>query len=164
MEILNDPEVNSSSSSLCTWNSPLVKLKTNWYFTKWSNLNEVLVIQYFSCFFKNFRIFQVHFDISIRLNMLSKVKKIQFKLYTIWNDFFFFLETVIFTTLFRHLLTFWNSTLKMTMLLQRCITLFWSTLKYTALIRRCLTLSYVATFVSTKTQRWNNVEMFAWLT
>ena len=99
--------------------------------------------------------------------------------YSIWNDIFlFFLETVIFTTLFQRLPTFWNSTLKMTALIQRCLTLFILTLKYTALIRRRSTLTItnveihnvVSTLiwccptrdvVSTKRQRWNNVEMFA---
>ena len=83
-----------------------------------------------------------------------------------------------FTTLFRRLPTLFISTLKMTTLFRRCLTLFISTLKYTTLIQRCSTLKipalkYTTLFqrwfdvaqrrdvVSTKGQRWNNVEMFA---
>ena len=78
----------------------------------------------------------------------------------------------------RRLPMLWNSTLKMTTLFWRCLTLFISMLKYTTLIRRCSTLQfrtlkYTTLFqhwfdvvprrdiLSTKRQRWNNVEMFA---
>ena len=57
-------------------------------------------------------------------------------MYSIWNDFIFllFLEMVIFTTLFWHWRTLWNSPLKITTLFQRWIILFFSTLKFTLFI------------------------------
>ena len=70
-------------------------------------------------------------------------------MYSIWNSLlFFFLEMVIFTTLFRRLPMLWNSTFKNENVFWRCLTLFISTLKYTTLIWRC------------KLQRWNTQSCF----
>ena len=54
-----------------------------------------------------------------------------------------FLEKAIFTTLFRGLPTFWNSTLKMTTLFRRCLALFISTLKSILLFLWLLVFYYL---------------------
>ena len=70
-------------------------------------------------------------------------------MYSVWNNLiFFFLEMVIFTTLFRRLPMLWNSTFKNENVFWRCLTLFISTLKYTTLIWRC------------KFKRWNTQSCF----
>ena len=55
----------------------------------------------------------------------------------------FLLEIAIFTTLFRRLPTFWNSTLKMTTLFWRCLALFISTLKSVLLFPWLLVFYYL---------------------
>ena len=70
-------------------------------------------------------------------------------IFPIWifpGAFLFFLEAVIFTTLFR-----------------RCLTLFMSTLKYTTLFQCWFDVVPRRDVASTKRQRWNNVEMIAGL-
>ena len=98
-----------------------MKLKTNWQFKKSNGLKHM---QHISQCFKNFYGFQIFFyiyplNISLKFTVFSlndcslKLKNIIMVLARclIFN----FLQTVIFTTLFRRCPTLWKSTLKMTM-------------------------------------------------
>ena len=85
---------------------------------------------------------------------------------------YIFFQMVIFTTLFQRYPTLWKSTLKITALsltlwkstlIRRCSTLYISTFMYTTLFRRWFDIVRRRDVTSNWKQRWNNVEIFAWL-
>ena len=138
-----------------------MKLKTSWHFTKWDGLNKVLAIQYIPCF-KNFAALQIFSNIFLLkwwikwrkfwAQRISWSSKILFVFKSRLN--FYFLQMVIFATLFQRCPTLLKSTLKMTTLFWRCLTMFKSTLKWTTLIRVCSTLEISTLTYTTLFQRW----------
>ena len=108
------------------------------------------------------------------------LKKLYFKLQNIsllLTRCLFFIQMVVFRTLFWRWSMLWNSTLKLARLFQSCLTSLTSTLKSATLVWRCSmlhisTLKYTTFFhhwldfagrrkvISTKEQSWNNVKMF----
>ena len=142
-----------------------MKLRPNWYFTKWDGLNILFFIQYIRCF-KNFW-GSANILLQIPVKMGKKWRKFESsiffeaqKYYFVFESrlfFFFFFQMVLFAKLFRRCPTLWKSTLKMTKLFQRCLTLFNSTLKNTALFQRCSTLQISTLTYTTMFQGWFDV-------
>ena len=74
-----------------------MKLKTNWYFTKWSVLNQVLEMQYFSWSFKKFLDFastlrHIPLNMGVKWRRFETVVKTLNFVYSIWNIFVFVLS------------------------------------------------------------------------
>ena len=108
-----------------------------------------------------FNIFFLKVGVKWRRRLWNSNKNIELSVFNLKWFFLFRLAMVIFTTLFPHWPTLWNSTLKKTTLFRRCLTLLTSALNYKMLFQRWFKVVPRRDVISTKRQRWNNVEMFA---
>ena len=140
-----------------------MKLKTNWYITNRSGLNQVLALQYFSSsYLSSSYVFNIFFlKLGVVWTRLWNSSK-NFSVYSIWNEFFF----VSFrNSRFHNVVSTLTNVFKLDVEKDNVFWTFFNVAHINIEIHKVVsTLIWGCTrydVIPTKRQRWNNVEMFA---